>query len=224
MKCSNMYIIHTSVMRSVVFKNTSRVGTTSWNNLGRLLFLTISASLIIVSIFSILYPRANPSSDSKRLWQSYQCAPQPNPWNSNQPHRRDRLPYLLPGWQTYLLVCCDQCFSRLQFWHRAYPFFNHPNLWLCWTDQYHLRLRKTHVSPRTSPSRLTWDLHMPGSRSRLHSPPTRSLRPVRSRAKMAITSTQNLSKGATSITASQSLPLEYTYERSVVGDDRHPTA
>ena len=49
-----MYIIHTSVMRSVVFKNTSRVGTTSRNNLGRLLFITISASLIIVSIFSIL--------------------------------------------------------------------------------------------------------------------------------------------------------------------------
>ena len=56
MKCSNIYIIHTSVMRSVVFKNTSRVGTTSRNNLGRLLFITISASLIIVSIFSILCP------------------------------------------------------------------------------------------------------------------------------------------------------------------------
>ena len=52
--CSNIYIIHTSVMRSMVFDNASSVGTASRSNLGRLLFMTISASLIIVSIFSIL--------------------------------------------------------------------------------------------------------------------------------------------------------------------------
>ena len=52
--CSNIYIIHTSVMRSMAFENASRVGTASRNNLGRLLFITISAPLIIVSIFSIL--------------------------------------------------------------------------------------------------------------------------------------------------------------------------
>ena len=54
MMCSNIYIIHTSVMRSMAFENTSSVGTASRNNLGRLLFITISAPLIIVSIFSIL--------------------------------------------------------------------------------------------------------------------------------------------------------------------------
>ena len=54
MTCSNIYIVHTSVMRSMAFENALRVGTASRSNLGRLLFMTISAPLIIVSIFSIL--------------------------------------------------------------------------------------------------------------------------------------------------------------------------
>ena len=40
-------------MRSMTFDNASRVGTAPRSNLGRLLFITISAPLIIVSIFSI---------------------------------------------------------------------------------------------------------------------------------------------------------------------------
>ena len=51
--CSNIYIIHTSVMRSMAFENALRVGTASRNNLGRLLFMMISEFLISVSIFSI---------------------------------------------------------------------------------------------------------------------------------------------------------------------------
>ena len=60
-----MYIIRTSAMRSMAFENASRVGTASRNNLGRLLFITISAPLIIVSIFSISrseLPIASPQS------------------------------------------------------------------------------------------------------------------------------------------------------------------
>ena len=49
-----IYIILTSVMHSTTFKSTSRDGTAYWSNLGRLLFITISASPIIASIFSIL--------------------------------------------------------------------------------------------------------------------------------------------------------------------------
>ena len=67
MKCSNIYIIHTSVMRSMVFDNASSVGTASRNNLGRLLFITISASLIIVSIFSILCPDLSMTSPQSMI-------------------------------------------------------------------------------------------------------------------------------------------------------------
>ena len=49
-----IYIILTSVMHPTTFKSTSRDGTAYLSNLGRLLFITISASPIIASIFSIL--------------------------------------------------------------------------------------------------------------------------------------------------------------------------
>ena len=65
--CSNIYIIHTSVMRSMVFNNALRVGTASRNNLGRLLFITISAPLIIVSIFSILCPDLSMTSPQSMI-------------------------------------------------------------------------------------------------------------------------------------------------------------
>ena len=54
-------------MRSMAFENASRVGTASRNNLGRLLFITISASLIIVSIFSILYPDLSTASPQSMI-------------------------------------------------------------------------------------------------------------------------------------------------------------
>ena len=67
MKCSNIYIIHTSVMRSMAFDNASRVGTASRNNLGRLLFMTVSEFLIIISIFSILYPDLSTASPQSMI-------------------------------------------------------------------------------------------------------------------------------------------------------------
>ena len=51
-------------MRSMVFENASRVGTASRSNLGRLLFMTISEFLIIISIFSMCpdLSKASPQS------------------------------------------------------------------------------------------------------------------------------------------------------------------
>ena len=67
MMCSNMYIIRTSAMRSMAFENASRVGTASRNNLGRLLFMTVSEFLIIISIFSILYPDLSTASPQSMI-------------------------------------------------------------------------------------------------------------------------------------------------------------
>ena len=51
-------------MCSMVFENASRVGTASRSNLGRLLFMTISEFLIIISIFSMCpdLSKASPQS------------------------------------------------------------------------------------------------------------------------------------------------------------------